>query len=122
MKEPITELLSAIDALIIAWATGEKEPRERVIKARRNVGEVKASGEQLLAVLEQQVRSLFRPVMNEAELCEMLDCDRSWLHKQRKAGRWLNFEVDARGRRFYTHEQILSNLRNERPKTNLKAA
>jgi hypothetical protein len=122
MKEPIAELLQTIDALIIAWATGEKEPRERVIKARRAVGETVASDRQLLAVLEQQIASLFRPVVNEGELCEMLRCDPSWLHKERKAGRWLNFEVDARGRRHYTPEQILSNLRNETPKQKLKAA
>lgn len=123
-KEPLAELLSALDEIIINWATGEdeKKTRERIIKARRAVGEVVASEGQLLAVLEQQVSALFRPVVSEKELCAMLRCDPTWLLRERKAGRWLHFESDGRGRRFYTPEQILANLRGEKPKSNLKVA
>jgi len=123
-QEPITELLGAIDALVIAWATGDddKKARERIIRARRDVGEVTASQDQLLAILEQQIAALFRPIINEHELCVVLRCSAKWLWSERKAGRWLNFEVDARGARHYTPEQIIANLRGEKPKINLKAA
>jgi len=121
-KEPIPELLAAIDALVIAWATAEDEKkiRARVIEARRNVAEVVASNDQLLAVLEQQLADLFSPIVNERKLCELMRCSRNWLMAERRAGRWLNFETDARGKRLYTPEQIIANLRNQKPK--LKAA
>src|SRR5262245_20316237 len=121
-KEPIPELLAAIDALVIAWATAEDEKkiRARVIEARRNVAEVVASNDQLLAVLEHQIALAFRPIVNERDLRVMLKCSNTWLSEERKKGRWLNFHVDARGHRHYTHEQIIANFMNEKPK--LKAA
>lgn len=121
-QEPIAELLAALDDFIIARATGgeDKKSLERVIKARRNVGEVTASKVQLIAVLERQVDACFQPIINERRLCDLLGCHSTWLLRERQAGRWLNFEVDGRGRRFYTPEQILANLRGENRKRNLK--
>jgi hypothetical protein len=115
---PIPELLNAIDELILARATGQNDKKalEAVIKARRNVGDTVATVDQLLAVLERQVEACFAPVINERRLCELLHCSRNWLMYERRAGRWLNFEVDARGARYYTQEQILANLRDERPR------
>lgn len=123
-QEPIPELISAVDALLEARLTGEENAKAwaQLARARRNVGEVVASNQQLLAVLEQQIEKLFRPVISEKELCNILRCDPTWLARQRKEGRWLNFECDQRGRRFYAPEQIRANLRGEKPKTNLKAA
>lgn len=123
-QEPIAELLSAIDALLESRLVGEENNKAwaMLARARRNVGEVKATSDQLLAVLEQQIASLFLPVINEHRLCELLGCSKTWLWDERKAGRWLNYETDARGRRLYTREQIIANLRGEKPKTSLKAA
>lgn len=122
--DPITELLKSVDALITARSTGQDDakPMASLVKSRLAVGEVTASDRQLLAVLEQQIATLFRPVISERDLCDILHCSSTWLLRERRQGRWLNFEVDARGVRHYTHEQILANLRGEKQKTNLKAA
>lgn len=111
---PEPSLIDVIDEVITAWATGAQEPREKLIRARRTAGQVVASPDQLLVVLEQQVKAITRPILHEQDLCELLHCSRTWLHAERKAGRWLNFELDARGSRFYTPEQILANLRGEK--------
>jgi hypothetical protein len=118
---PEPTLLEVVDELIVAWATGAQEPREKMIRARRTAGQAVATHDQLLIVLEQQIKAITKPIVNEHELCEMLDCHRSWLAREREAGRWSNYEIDARGRRFYTPEQILANLRDEKLKQ-LKAA
>lgn len=117
MQKPFAELLQAIDDFISARATGDddKNAVKRIVRARREVGEIRAGNDQLLAVLEAQVAALFQPVMNEKRLCQLLGRDRSWLYKERKAGRWCNYEVDASGGRYYTPEQILANLRGESP-------
>lgn len=111
---PEPSILDVVDELIIAWSTGGQEPREKLIRARRSAGQAAASHDQLLIVLERQVKAITKPVINEHELCQVLLCHRSWLASERKAGRWLNFEIDGRGHRFYTPEQILANLRGEK--------
>jgi hypothetical protein len=119
-RDSLADLLSSIDELIILWATGEddRKVREKIIRSRREVGEVVASNDQLLIVLEQQIKTLFARagIVNERDLCQALGCSKTWLWAERKAGRWLNFEVDARGARHYTPEQILANLRGEKSK------
>jgi len=120
--EPLSELLAAVDQLEIAWVTGQddRKARERLIKARRSINETVATTDQIIAVLERQLEAL--PIYNETRLCEdILKCSKKWLWTERRAGRWLNFETDARGARFYTREQILDNLRGEK-KSNLKLA
>lgn len=122
MKQMTAEpnLLEVVDQLITAWATGGEEPRAELIRARATAAQSIATHDQLLIVLEQQIKAITRPVVNERELCDLLRCSKSWLHAERKAGRWLEFDTDARGARFYTPEQILANLRGGQKQ--LKAA
>lgn len=112
-NQSLQDLLSAIDGLIEAWATGEDdaEYRKAIIQTRRAVGNVQIDGNVVAEILRSQIADLARPVFHEKEVLQMLGHDSTWLLKQRQQGRWMNYLTDgSRGGRLYTREQILQNL------------
>lgn len=91
------EILKAIDDLFLVRATkaDDTDALRRLARLRSEIDSA----------------SFTQPVVyTERKVLEMIERDRTWLYRERKAGRWNHYLLDASGARYYTREQILSNL------------